>query len=66
MTDIAHAQFSLTAAEQEAFWTQGYFGPFDVLLDAGGRLRYGADGLESLESGADGKGRHNADANRHR
>jgi non-heme Fe2+,alpha-ketoglutarate-dependent halogenase len=31
MTDTAHAQFSLTAAEQETFWTQGYFGPFHVL-----------------------------------
>ena len=31
MTDTAHAQFALTAAEQETFWKQGFFGPFKVL-----------------------------------
>lgn len=34
MTDIARAQFSLTADEQETFWKQGFFGPFDVLDEA--------------------------------
>jgi non-heme Fe2+,alpha-ketoglutarate-dependent halogenase len=31
MTDTAHAQFALTAAEQETFSKQGFFGPFKVL-----------------------------------
>jgi len=31
MTDTAHAQFALTAAEQETFGKQGFFGPFKVL-----------------------------------
>jgi non-heme Fe2+,alpha-ketoglutarate-dependent halogenase len=28
MTDIARAQFALSAQEQETFWKQGFFGPF--------------------------------------
>ena len=31
MTDIARAQFALTAEQQETFWRQGFFGPFRVL-----------------------------------
>jgi len=31
MTDIARAQFALSAEEQETFWKQGFIGPFRVL-----------------------------------